>query len=898
MRSRSIPRSVAPLVILLATLLLALVSPLKARIGVPNSAVQGRERPDAHPSSTPGGAFEPAARPEIVGPGQVTTAGRLWTKVTNIGHMGNPFPELSSDPGGQWPGSSGVEYLYQWNLWVGAKTADTQNPSLRYHVTDGIEWRPPSLDPVDRIYRSYDGEPGGIRDLDDDHDGSYDEDEMDGRDNDGDGAIDEDFAAISQQWHSLALRDDTPQSLYANPVEAHTPLGLQVQQHVLAFSAREMADVVAVEYRITNVSGNVLDSVYVGFFVDQDIGPVDRLGYWTDDIPEPRVPQQDVDFSIDREDPRYDPRTDADHPAGFCVRERVNVRGFSMRDDDGDDGRAPGISSFLLLDHTTDLRGRTAPRRVGFHAFRFVRRGAPANQGGFPILDADRYQTLSDGLGVDPGTGRITAEATPQSARDDYGAICSVGPFLDLGPGASVSCVVALAVSSVDFQSPEFEPNGEPGRDRYRDAFGLSLAVQKFYLGRYETPPPGVPLPPERGWESAFIAPPGMTFAIDDCHTDSTVSGGKDVTDSALVWVDLDCDACTGPPGMLPKRWVIGAPPPNPSMRRTPADRSVTIEWDNRSEVTPDRIEGRRDSTSYYPGLFDFWGYQVWRAAGYKRPPGSIGPSDDLWELVAEFALYDAIAPLIDSLDTDGDGRRDSSVRIAPVLLDRERGRRLYPVDIEPEKDPLTGDTLFAVGLRRGLDAERGLVTIPNYRIPIYPVGRYGFTDTGLLNGFVYFYAIVAVDSTGAPGPGGTPGTLRRREGSRVATEAEGVIPQAKASSPNRSKVYVVPNPYRGSAPWDLTPSAADPTGTHVDFLNMPPGPWTLRIFTISGDLVEVLRHDGVQTNARRQQETSTDGQATWNLISRNGQDVASGIYLFSVESQRGIERGRFVIIR
>ena len=51
-------------------------------------------------------------------------------------------------------------------------------------------------------------------------------------------------------------------------------------------------------------------------------------------------------------------------------------------------------------------------------------------------------------------------------------------------------------------------------------------------------------------------------------------------------------------------------------------------------------------------------------------------------------------------------------------------------------------------------------------------------------------------------------------------------------------------------------------------------------------------------SNVIRQQDTANDGQARWNLISRNGQDVVSGIYLFMVESTRGIERGKFVLIR
>jgi len=168
-----------------------------------------------------------------------------------------------------------------------------------------------------------------------------------------------------------------------------------------------------------------------------------------------------------------------------------------------------------------------------------------------------------------------------------------------------------------------------------------------------------------------------------------------------------------------------------------------------------------------------------------------------------------------------------------------------------------------------------------------------------VLNGFIYFYSVTAKDSTGERDVLGGRGTLAEQEGRRSAVEADGVVPQSATSATGANKeVYVVPNPYRAHAQWDLTPNAADPTGTHVDFYNMPAGIWALRIFTISGDLVQTIRSTDIQTNGKRQQETPTDGQATWNLISRNGQDVVSGIYLFSVESKSGTQRGKFVIIR
>lgn len=198
-----------------------------------------------------------------------------------------------------------------------------------------------------------------------------------------------------------------------------------------------------------------------------------------------------------------------------------------------------------------------------------------------------------------------------------------------------------------------------------------------------------------------------------------------------------------------------------------------------------------------------------------------------------------------------------------------------------------------------------------------YPVGRYRYVDRNVKNGFMYFYSVTAFDSTGS-------GDKITELGSRrSAIEAEGVVPQVgTAATGPGGKVWVVPNPYRGErfiqdrpSSWDLTPNATDPTGTHVDFFGLPAGNWRIKIFTVSGDLVnEINSTDAVNESVRgettgndgvkrpgynRQQDTANDGQARWNLISRNGQDVVSGIYLFTVELGGSVvQRGKFVIIR
>jgi hypothetical protein len=119
------------------------------------------------------------------------------------------------------------------------------------------------------------------------------------------------------------------------------------------------------------------------------------------------------------------------------------------------------------------------------------------------------------------------------------------------------------------------------------------------------------------------------------------------------------------------------------------------------------------------------------------------------------------------------------------------------------------------------------------------------------------------------------------------AVEAEAVVPRWDAAE-SCEGVKVVPNPYRGGAAWDLVPSETDPTGTKIAFRDLPRDASTIRIYTLAGDLVQEAMHDG----------RSGNGTYFWNLITRNGQNITSGIYLFSVQHTGEVCRGRFVVIR
>ena len=106
--------------------------------------------------------------------------------------------------------------------------------------------------------------------------------------------------------------------------------------------------------------------------------------------------------------------------------------------------------------------------------------------------------------------------------------------------------------------------------------------------------------------------------------------------------------------------------------------------------------------------------------------------------------------------------------------------------------------------------------------------------------------------------------------------------------------VYVVPNPYRESAAWDLAETNFEPTGRRIKFFNLPRRA-SIRIYTLAGDHVATIEHDDSVGLG-----DEPPGQASWNLISKNNQDTVSGIYLYHVVS--GVDGsqkvGKFAIIR
>jgi hypothetical protein len=120
---------------------------------------------------------------------------------------------------------------------------------------------------VTRIRRSYEGVQHGSRapspDPDDDHDGRANEDRLDGVDNDGDGRIDEDFAAIG---------DEMIATCYFAPGVSGEGTQLAFDQESYAWALPHIDGTIMISVSIKNVGADALEDVRIGAFFEKD-GP-------------------------------------------------------------------------------------------------------------------------------------------------------------------------------------------------------------------------------------------------------------------------------------------------------------------------------------------------------------------------------------------------------------------------------------------------------------------------------------------------------------------------------------------------------------------------------------------------------------------------------------------------
>jgi len=101
--------------------------------------------------------------------------------------------------------------------------------------------------------------------------------------------------------------------------------------------------------------------------------------------------------------------------------------------------------------------------------------------------------------------------------------------------------------------------------------------------------------------------------------------------------------------------------------------------------------------------------------------------------------------------------------------------------------------------------------------------------------------------------------------------------------------IKVVPNPYLGSAQWEVKNPYTTGRGRRSLHFTHLPAKCTIRIFTVDGELVKTIEHES----------PIDDGTEDWDMLNRDNLSISYGVYIFHVEAPGlGEKIGKFAVIK
>jgi len=855
--------------------------------------------------------------------------GNILMTVTNWGYLGNKNTALSGymidpctndwSPQMEFPAGSGVQYMWQTGLWIGALIREDAFEYPR--VSEGV-----SL--IDFNPEMYPGpEPGnGII-------------ERSNRSNyynclgdfvsDPEAISEQDFYATYTDTHRLRPGGAGIANDYDGP---HVPLGLKIKQTSYAWSYNYARDFIIVDYEIENIASNFLKNLYVGLYVDGDVGHAGEISRFNDDI---------CGFI----------NTFKYLPEGQQDSLELTINSAWIADNDG---RPDGVSSGSNFS-CPDVAGARVVRapnpklRTSFNWWITDwgnddldfgpawqddgAAGAWTNTKGTPITDNNRYfllgnnefdynQVYVDNPGyiadnpqqfIDRFTGELLEEhpwkevsvANPTAVASGYDTryLISWGPlgifdYMDqegnriyrLNPGEKFSMTVAFVAGEGFHDRNDPQPSNSNIDERKFNYFDFQINAD-WAAKVYDNP---------------MIDTDGDTWFGEDTGIDGLYSDNIGDTVSYVSWDGTIVNAIYPGKdegeydGLLqeeedhaprPAKYDYTAynqlldfgdgipdfqgppPPPVPDLSYRIEGNDVVLTWNK----FPSEDSLYADPFSHEQ---DFEGYRIYVSnSGMENEYSFIGEFDKI-----NFSYFDET----DSLMTIPFDYESSIGRPPTIQLKDARG-------------------VFHLGFLQPVGSNIGMGEITLNETTY----EYRIKDTSPL--IPRYYAVTAYDF-GDPKSGVQP-----LESAKSAN-AKYIAPSGSA----RKKPGVVPNPYRAdqnytrnylqlnygeedstSVSWenrdDGTFDFFPQTDRRVYFYNLPER-CLIRIFTVSGDLVTIINHDSGQRTSLLSKWNAPYAEA-WDLNSRNKQQVVSGLYIYSVEdlteeNKGHVDLGKFVIIR
>lgn len=826
-------------------------------------------RYDTHAGQSGGGLMRPSITEIPVKQFDVHNIGRIALTITNFGAFGtgyvdNPIIDGEVAPSCEYPVNSDLHYLFTGALWIGAVVG---RDTLVSGAADGWAEGTPELWP--------DAGPGGA---------IISRSNLKARTN-------YHPEAISEQDFICSFTDTMPEisGQDQNDNRPHIPLNISVKQSSYAWSYDYAEDFVLFDYQFANIGRFPIRQLYMSLYIDAD------------------VHHQSVNPFVGAGDDICGFRRTVAMPPGHCLeRDTVNIAWIA--DNDGDPvGQYPSLNwgytspyavtgtrvvrtpnpdlsySFNWWVSNVDASRDFGPRKAGTDDDPFRSFGSHL---GTPTGDRTKYYIIShpefdyDQLFTalsHTGQGYLPPPE-PNLARDiangfDTRYLLSFGPF-DVQPGDTLPITIAYVAGD------NFHINPTDFAD-YFDEFNPTLFYEKLNFAD---------LGENARWASWVYDNPGY-------DTDGDTDSGKfcwkfiwtdttqfDPSDSFIVDSQKIYYAGDGVPDFRG-----AAPPPPPLLKVIPGYGRVTLRWNGQeSENTVD----------VFSNQMDFEGYRVYFSRGNRLSDYILMTSYD----IEDYRVFE----FFQRVDTAGWAQMDAPVR--GDSLRKRYGQDFNPLNYYNEfnyyEDPYSGKYLYF--LRQ--DWNQSDLDDPLLIHKVFPTAsREDSSDTteeGWLRYYEYEYEIPNLQpsvpyyfSVTAFDYGSLKIDLGALESSPMINAIEEfALPSAESVEERGLGVIVYPNPYRidgeyaraGYENRDRTKSAE--RSRRIHFANLP-RICTIRIFTVSGDLVKEIGHYYPDGGPASQHEE-------WNVISRNTQAVVTGIYIWHVESEMGEQIGKLVVIK
>lgn len=790
--------------------------------------------------------------------------GKISEQLSNDGTFGGSYD------GGEFPINSGLHYTRQVQLWIGGMSRGNILVSENSNYDAGMLLYKGELNPETGEAAKF------IRRSTLPNKPEYDPN------------------AVSEQDFICTYTDTLVQTNITgcNPFDnrPHIPLGLSVRQSSYAWSSEYAEDYILFDYQITNIDSVLISNMYIGFYVQGDIYH-EMQGWTVEDI---------------REDHVTGFLQTAKAPPGSC-REVDTVNMAWVADNDGDpkngawDYQSPlGVVGLRVL-RTPDgkkdvnynwwhsLRNNTPTAVIDWGPRRRSEQWEYAYGQGFPTGDLNKYFTMkqpgfdydqmftavshvSDGFWPPPNNA---AEIAHGGWTTDY--LVSFGPY-NVEPGRTVPVTIAYVagenfhVGPNDYINYYHAGNPQPYYD-HLDFSDLTENARRAY-GVFDNP----------GVDTDGDGDAGRYFWRCRCGGDTLICFEESETPPAELAGCCNKEYFTG--DSVPDFRVQVAPPP-PYLKVIPEFGRVTLRWNGQeSENYVDFLTQEKNFEGYrvYYGeanrLSDFsllCSYDLNDFDVYQFSEGLI-----LWDKINVAIMRDSLKRLYGSSFDPGEYYDGEHYFTDPVtgnylyfhphewnksdLSDSTRIHKVYPSARRDNYGDVTGD-----GRQRYYEYE--------YHIPnLAPSKSYYFTVTA----FNY---------------GSMKSSLDPMESSLLANAIqEYPLPSSDVVEENGLGVIVWPNPYRINAGYaqvgyeNRKRDHGEEWSRKIHFANLP-RVCKIRIYTVSGDLVQTIDHYNPEGGPGSQEET-------WNVISRNTQIAVTGIYIWHVKSDMGEQLGKLVIIK